>query len=104
LSLFRTESEDPVEVAHGTEAELADGTEVWFTRDAFQFIVALQQGAGFPVIIFHQNKLQASVGDPDPQDLHVFGPPGSGFGSISQRCGSGTGSFSFLINVLSELK
>jgi hypothetical protein len=49
LSLSRTESEDPVEVAHGTEAELADGTEVWFTRDAFQFIVALQQGAGFPV-------------------------------------------------------
>jgi hypothetical protein len=24
LSLFRTESEDPVEVAHGTEAELGD--------------------------------------------------------------------------------
>ncbi len=24
LSLFRTESEDPVEVAHGTEAGLAD--------------------------------------------------------------------------------
>ncbi len=24
LSLFRTESEDAVEVAHGTEAELAD--------------------------------------------------------------------------------
>ncbi len=28
-----------------------------------------------------------SVGDPDPdlQDPHVFGPPGSGSGSISQR-------------------
>ncbi len=32
-----------------------------------------------------------SVGDPEP---HVFGPPGSGSGSISQRCGSG--SFPFL--------
>jgi hypothetical protein len=28
-----------------------------------------------------------SVGDPDPQDLHVYGPPGSG--SISQSYGSG---------------
>jgi hypothetical protein len=35
----------------------------------------------------------ASVGDPDPQDPHVFGPPGSG--SISQRYGSGSGSRSF---------
>jgi len=33
--------------------------------------------------------------DPDPQDPHVFGPPGSR--SISQRYGSGTGSFIFLI-------
>jgi hypothetical protein len=55
-----------------------------------------------------------SVGDPDPepdpepdpdlQDPHVFGPPRSG--SFSQRCGSGSGSgsFPFLINVLSGLK
>jgi hypothetical protein len=34
------------------------------------------------------------------EDPHVFGPPGSGF--ISQRYGSG--SFHFLINVLSKLK
>ncbi len=33
-----------------------------------------------------------SVADPDP---HVFGPPGSGFGSISQRYRSGSGSGSF---------
>jgi hypothetical protein len=36
---------------------------------------------------------KGSVGDPDsepdPQDPHVFGPPGSG--SISQRYGSGSG-------------
>ncbi len=31
-----------------------------------------------------------SVADPDP---HVFGPPGSRSGSISQRYGSGSGSF-----------
>jgi hypothetical protein len=48
---------------------------------------------GFPCI--HATILV--FGDPDP---HVFRPPGSG--SISQRCGSG--SFSFLINVLSGLK
>jgi hypothetical protein len=44
-----------------------------------------------------------SVGDPDPEpdlDTHVFGPPRSG--SISQR--SGSGSFTFLIKVLSGLK
>ncbi len=29
-----------------------------------------------------------SVAEPDPQDPHVFGPPGSGSGSISQRYGS----------------
>jgi hypothetical protein len=29
-----------------------------------------------------------SVGDPDPQDPHVFGPPGSA--SIIQRYGSGS--------------
>ncbi len=42
--------------------------------------------------------LSNSVGDPDPQDPHVFGPPGSG--SISQMygSGSGSGSFPFLIN------
>jgi hypothetical protein len=39
-----------------------------------------------------------------PQDPHVFGPPGSG--SISQRYGSGSdsGSFPFLVTVLSGLK
>jgi hypothetical protein len=39
-----------------------------------------------------------SVGDPDPdpQDLHVFGPPGSG--SVSQRYGSGSGSGSFPVS------
>jgi hypothetical protein len=35
-------------------------------------------------------------------DAHVFGPPRSG--SISQRYGSGSGSFPILINVLSGLK
>jgi hypothetical protein len=29
----------------------------------------------------------------DPQDPHVFEPPGSGSGSVSQRYGSGSGSF-----------
>jgi hypothetical protein len=41
-----------------------------------------------------------SVGDPDPQDPHVFRPPGSG--SISERYGFK--SFPFLIKVLSGLK
>ncbi len=31
-----------------------------------------------------------SVADPDPPDPHVFGPPGSGSGSTSQRYGSGS--------------
>ncbi len=35
--------------------------------------------------------LGLSVADPDPPDPPVFGPPGSG--SISQRYGSGSGSF-----------
>jgi hypothetical protein len=31
--------------------------------------------------------------DPNPPDPHVFEPPGSGSVSISQRYGSGSGSF-----------
>jgi hypothetical protein len=38
--------------------------------------------------------LFSSVGNPDPEDPHVFGSPGSG--SVSQRYGSGSGSFPFL--------
>jgi hypothetical protein len=44
--------------------------------------------------------LYNSVGNPDPQDSHVFVPQGSG--SISQRYGSG--SFLFLLKVLSGQK
>ncbi len=42
---------------------------------------------------------RSSIADPDlnpdsdPPDPHVFGPPGSGSGSIRQRYGSGSGSF-----------
>ncbi len=43
--------------------------------------------------------VQTRVADPDPDlsDPYVFGPPGSGFGSINQRYGSGSrsGSGSF---------
>jgi hypothetical protein len=31
-----------------------------------------------------------SIADPDPQDHYVFGPPGTGSGSISTRYGSGS--------------
>jgi hypothetical protein len=50
---------------------------------------------------YNKKKPISQYGDPDP---HVFGPPGSG--SISQRYGYGSssGSFFFLINVLSGLK
>jgi hypothetical protein len=34
--------------------------------------------------------LCTGVGDPVPQDPYVFGPPGSGFRSTSQRYGSGS--------------
>jgi hypothetical protein len=36
---------------------------------------------------------KTSAPDPDPPDPHVFGPPGYGSGSISQRDGFGSGSF-----------
>jgi hypothetical protein len=50
------------------------------------------------------SRIAFSVMDPDPQDPHVFGPPRPGSGSISQRYGSGYGSFSFLIKMLSGQK
>jgi hypothetical protein len=37
---------------------------------------------------------------PDPPDPHVFGPPGSGSGSTSQRYGSGSGSFYHLAKIV----
>ncbi len=52
---------------------------------------------GFNYIYHSKNIQYTSVGDPDPL---VFGPPGSG--SIIKRYGSG--SFPFLIKVLSWLK
>jgi hypothetical protein len=48
------------------------------------------------------NGSSCSIGDPDPHGPHVFGPSGSG--SISQKNGSGSGSFPFVIKVLSGLK
>jgi hypothetical protein len=39
------------------------------------------------------DKSSVAEPDPDPPDSHVFGSPGSGFGSISQRYGSGYESF-----------
>ncbi len=48
-------------------------------------------------IVRYSEILHTSVADPDPNpdpsDPYVFGPPGSGSGSISQRYGSGSGSF-----------
>ncbi len=43
----------------------------------------------------HLNKATTSFADPnpDPSDLYVFGPPGFGSGSISQRHGFESGSF-----------
>ncbi len=44
------------------------------------------------------NEEKSSVGDPDQEDPHVFGPSGS----VSQRYGSG--SFPFLIKMLRGLE
>ncbi len=38
--------------------------------------------------------------DPDPPDPSVFGPPGSGSESISQRYGSGSGSFNHAAKIV----
>jgi hypothetical protein len=45
--------------------------------------------------------IRSSVGDPDPQDPHVFGPPLSGF--ISRRYGSGSLPFSLKGNERIEI-
>ncbi len=51
-----------------------------------EILVSYFNGKVLSLIIF------TSVADPDPPDLHVFGPPGSG--SASQRYGSRSGSCS----------
>ncbi len=88
-----------------------------YTLSFLRMVVGLVATASYPVwlqrgglgyyiwckTVAAASYLQFSVGDQDPElDLHVSGPPESGF--ISQRYGSGFGSFPFLIKVLSELK
>jgi serine/threonine protein kinase len=48
----------------------------------FEFLV------GKPPFEASVSKILTSVADPDPSDPYVFGPPGSGSGSISRRNGS----------------
>jgi hypothetical protein len=43
-------------------------------------------------------RAETSVADPDPPDPHIFGAPGYGSGSISQRYGSGCSSGSLSKN------
>jgi hypothetical protein len=57
-----------------------------FLKDIF--IIEPESGSMFQVPVLME---KSSVADPDPADLNVFGPPGSG--STSQRYGSGSGSF-----------
>jgi hypothetical protein len=50
-----------------------------------------------PFVTLWDARLKSSAADPYPNpdpDPHVFGPPGSESGSISQRYGSGSGSCS----------
>ncbi len=54
---------------------------------------------GSATLLDNMSRVSIGVGDPDTQDPHVFGSPGSR--SISQRYRSGSGSFPFLINALS---
>jgi hypothetical protein len=83
-------------------------------RDTDHFVLFRGYFHVFPKICFTKKSIKKSFGsvgdpdpEPDPQDPHVFGPPGSGGSAfISQRYGSGSGSrsFPFLIDVLSRLK
>jgi hypothetical protein len=55
----------------------------------------LRRGSDTHLVIYKQlspsyHREDCSVADPDPPDPHVFGPPGSGSGSISLRYGSGS--------------
>jgi hypothetical protein len=43
-----------------------------------------------PCPVEDRNPIFTSAVDPDPYDPYVFGPPGSGSGSVSQRNGSGS--------------
>jgi hypothetical protein len=54
------------------------------------------ESLGGGAILAVQGLVKTSVADPDPNpdpntpDPHVFGLPGSGYGSITQRYGSGS--------------
>jgi hypothetical protein len=55
--------------------------------------VDLRFGIRQTLEIFNQVLSSVPDLDPDPPDPHVFGPSGFGSGSITQRYGSGSGSF-----------
>jgi hypothetical protein len=47
----------------------------------------------FLCLLYHIDLISVADPDSDPQDLYVFGPPGSESGSISTRYVSGSRSF-----------
>jgi hypothetical protein len=63
-------------------------------RLSYCFTLSIGVNSEFIIFIFLFSNfyLFYSVADPDPSDPYVFGPPGSGSGSISQRYGSACGS------------
>ncbi len=60
-------------VFHPGGLEIISNTEVWDIR-TFHLLRTVPQ--------LDQCMVSTSVGGSDPQDPHVFGPPGSGFGSF----------------------
>jgi hypothetical protein len=73
------------------------GIEIMMRRpeEFLEFVSVSKETNEIFTYIFLLNEAVISV--PDPPDPHVFGPPGSGSGSISQMYGSGScsGSGSF---------
>jgi hypothetical protein len=55
-----------------------------------RLLYAYQQTNGLRPDGGRNEKSSVADPDPDPPDSHVFGPPGSVSGSISQRYGSGS--------------
>jgi hypothetical protein len=53
-------------------------------------IILLYSRVRYTSSLMNRTFSYTSVADPDPPDPHVFGPPESGSGSISQRYGSGS--------------
>jgi hypothetical protein len=69
--LYRSGTEDPEEVAQGSQVEIADGTELWFTKEAFRYKLTLSADDE-EIRPMASTGVKVSVADPNSKEFKDF--------------------------------